>query len=314
MNILIAGGSGFIGSHLTKHYLKNNQKVTVIDNFITGNKLNLKEVAKNKNLNIIEADITQYNFSKLNKFDIIFDLASPASPYSFKKLSLEIIKVNSIGLINLLNFFVKSKGGCFVFSSTSEVYGDPTVNPQPENYLGNVNSYGERACYDEGKRFAEAILYSYIQKYDCDIRIARIFNTYGPFMDKNDGRVISNFVNQALLNKPITVYGDGLQTRSCCYVSDMVKGLTLLGEKCNLKGQVINIGNPDERKIINIAKLIKKLTNSSSKIIFKTIGKDDPKKRQPDISKAKKLLNWSPLVSLEDGLQLTINYFKNNQS
>lgn len=311
MKILIAGGAGFIGSHLTKYYLKNNHSVTVIDNFITGNKDNLKNIIKNKSLRLIEADLINFNYQDLPRFDIVYDLASPASPAIFEKLSFEIIKVNSLGLINLLTFFLKSKSKTFVFASTSEVYGDPLVNPQPETYFGNVHTTGPRSAYDEGKRFAEAIIAAYLRKHSLDIRIARIFNTYGPFMNKNDGRFISNFINQALENKPITVYGDGNQTRSACYISDMISGLVKLGETKNLKGEIINLGNPDERKVLDIAKLIKKLINSQSKIVFLPIGIDDPKKRCPDINKAKKILDWKPKINLEKGLKLTIEYFKN---
>lgn len=311
MNILIAGGAGFIGSHLTKYYLKNNHSVTVIDNFITGSKYNLKTVINHKLLRLIEVDLIDFDYQDLPRFDIIYDLASPASPAIFEKLSLEIIKVNSLGLIKLLDFFVKSKSKTFVFASTSEVYGDPLVNPQPESYFGNVHTTGWRSPYDEGKRFAEAIIFAYLRKYKIDVRIARIFNTYGPFMNKNDGRFISNFINQALNNKPITIYGDGTQTRSACYISDMISGLVKLGETKNLKGEIINLGNPDERKIIDIAMLIKKMIKSKSKISFLPIGEDDPKKRCPETTKAKKLLNWKPKINLNQGLKLTIEYFKN---
>lgn len=311
MNILIAGGAGFIGSHLTKYFLDKNDSVTVIDNFVTGNKNNLKSELNNKLLKLIEADITSYNFSTLPTFDILYDLASPASPKAFTKLSLEILKANSLGLINVLDFFLKSKSKTLVFASTSEIYGDPLEHPQRESYFGNVNPIGIRSCYDEGKRFAEAVLFAYQRRFDLDIRTARIFNTYGPNMDKNDGRVISNFVNQAIKNQPITIYGNGKQTRSCCYVSDMVKGLVQLGVLNNLKRETINIGNPEEKTINEIAELIKTLTHSNSEMVFKPIDQDDPKKRCPDITKAKKLLNWHPQVNLEKGLKLTIKYFKN---
>ena len=311
MNILITGGSGFIGSHLTKHYLKNGHSVTVIDNFITGNKNNLKEIINNKSLRLIEVDLVDYNYKDLSSFDIVFDLASPASPAVFKKLSFEIFKVNSIGLINLLDFFVKSKRKTFVFASTSEVYGDPKVNPQPETYYGNVHTTGPRSSYDEGKRFAEAVIAAYISKHNIDARIARIFNTYGPYMNKEDGRFISNFINQAINNQPLTIYGDGSQTRSSCYISDMVEALAALGEKNNLKGEIINIGNPDERKVVDVANLTKQMTGSNSQISFLPIEEDDPKKRCPDITKAKKLLGWEPKIKLEEGLKTTINYFKN---
>lgn len=310
MQILITGGAGFIGSHLAKFHLAKNDEVMVIDNFVTGSKKNLESEINNKNLKIIEADITNYNFSDLPPFDIIYDLASPASPKDFENLSIEILKTNSVGLINVLDFFVKSNSGTFIFSSTSEVYGDPLEHPQKESYFGNVNSVGFRSCYDEGKRFAEALMMAYFRKFKKDIRIARIFNTYGPFMKRDDGRVISNFVNQAINNQPLTIYGEGSQTRSFCYVSDMIEGLYSLGTTKNLAGEIINIGNPTEKTISEIADIIKKLTQSKSEIIFKTIGRDDPKKRCPDISKAKKLLNWEPKINLEDGLNKTINYFK----
>jgi len=306
MNILITGGAGFIGSHLTKFHLSKNDDVTVIDNFVTGNRMNIPPA---NNLKIIEADITNYNFSNLPTFDIVYDLASPASPKDFKNLSLEILKTNSIGLINLLDFFVKSNSGTFVFSSTSEIYGDPLEHPQKETYFGNVNSVGLRSCYDESKRFAEALMMAYFRKYKKDIRIARIFNTYGPFMKKNDGWVVSNLVNQAIDNQPLTIYGNGKQTRSLCYVSDMVEGLYSLAMTENISGEIINIGNPNEKTILEIADIIKKLVGSKSEIVFKEIGADDPKRRCPDITKAKKILSWEPKVALEEGLLKTINYF-----
>ncbi len=309
MKILITGGAGFIGSHLVKHYLKNNHSVTVIDNYVTGSKNNLKEALSDKNLKVIEADLINCNLSSLSRFDIVYDLASPASPTVFEKLSFEIFKVNSIGLINLLEFFVNSKSQTFVFASTSEVYGDPKVDPQPESYFGNVHTTGPRSSYDEGKRFAEAVIAAYIRKHNIDARIARIFNTYGPYMNKEDGRFISNFINQAIGNKPITVFGDGTQTRSSCYITDMVSGLVNLGETDNLKGEIINLGNPDERKVIDVARLIKKITGSNSEIVFKPIGEDDPKQRCPDVARAKKILNWEPLIKLEEGLKYTITYF-----
>jgi len=311
MTVLITGGAGFIGSHLVKHYLKNNHSVTVIDNFVTGSIDNLKDINKNNSFHLIEADLVSFDYKDLPAFDIVYDLASPASPAVFEKLSFEIIKVNSLGLLKLMDFVIKSNTKTFVFSSTSEVYGDPQISPQPENYFGNVHTTGPRSPYDEGKRFAEAVIFAYIRKYNIDARIARIFNTYGPYMDKNDGRFISNFINQAINNQPITVYGDGSQTRSSCYVSDMVDGLVKLGETKNIKGEIINIGNPDERKVIDVARLIKTLTNSKSEIIFKPIGVDDPKKRCPDITKARKILNWKPKINLEEGLKKTIEYFKN---
>ena len=244
-------------------------------------------------------------------FDIIYDLASPASPKDFQQLSIEILKVNSLGLINILDFFIKSNSKILVFSSTSEVYGDPSKHPQKESYFGHVNPVGIRSCYDEGKRFAEALMMAYFRKYKKDVRIARIFNTYGPFMKKDDGRVISNFINQALVIRPMTIYGLGEQTRSFCYVSDMVEGLYLLATTPKQAGEIINIGNQNEKTILEIADIIKKLTQSRSEIIYKTIGQDDPKRRCPDITKAKKLLNWQPKINFEEGLEKTIEYFRN---
>ena len=311
MKVLITGGAGFIGSHLTKFHFAKNNLVTVMDNFITGTKKNLESEKNNKNLEVIEADIVNFNFSNLPSFDIIYNLASPASPKDFQQLSLEILKTNSLGLINILDFFIKSQSKTLVFSSTSEVYGDPLEHPQKESYFGHVNPVGTRSCYDEGKRFAEALVMAYFRRYKKNVRIARIFNTYGPFMKKNDGRVVSNFINQSLENKPITIYGHGKQTRSFCYVSDMVEGLYLLATTPKLAGEIINIGNQNEKTILEIADIIKKLTQSQSEIVYKTIGQDDPKRRCPDITKAKKLLNWQPKIGLEEGLKKTIEYFKN---
>ena len=312
MNILITGGAGFIGSHLSRQLIEQKHKVLVIDNLVTGSKKNINDLMTNNNFKFIKADIINFDFSLIkDQFDLIYDLASPASPKVFKSLSNEILRVNSLGLLNLLDFMVNSHSQRLVFASTSEVYGDPHIHPQPETYLGNVNSYGPRSCYDEGKRFAESCIFSYIQKYKLDIRIARIFNTYGPFMDKDDGRVISNFINQAINNQPITIYGDGLQTRSCCYVDDMVNGLILLGTIDKINGQVINIGNPDEKTIKQMADIIIRLTGSKSVISNLPIGQDDPKKRCPDISRAKKLLNWGAKIDFETGLKKTIEYFKN---
>lgn len=311
MKILITGGSGFIGSCLTKLHLSKNDQVTVVDNFITGSKKNLESEANNDNLKIIKADIIHFDFSIFPTFDIIYDLASPASPKDFGTLSIEILKANSVGLMNVLDFFVKSNSKIFVFSSTSEVYGDPLEHPQKESYFGHVNPVGLRSCYDEGKRFAESLSMTYFRKYKKDVRIARIFNTYGPYMKKDDGRVVSNFVNQAINDQPLTIYGDGSQTRSFCYVSDMVEGLYLLATTQNCAGEIINIGNPNETTILQIANTIKKLIQSRSKLVFKTIGQDDPKKRCPDITKAKKILNWQPKINLEDGLKKTIKYFEN---
>lgn len=307
MNILVTGGAGFIGSHLTRSLLEKGHVVTVIDNFITGSKKNLPE---NEKLTFIEADVITFDFSKLPAFDVLFHLASPASPIQYWKYPVETLRTNAEGTYNVLEHIRKTGKGTFVIASTSEVYGDPEVHPQVESYFGNVNSFGVRSCYDEAKRYAEAMTYSYGKTFGLDVRVARIFNTYGPNMEKEDGRVISNFINQALSSKPITIYGDGKQTRSFCYVSDMVEGLQKLAFTDNLTMEVVNLGNPIEKTVAQIAEMIKEMTNSSSEITFEPIGEDDPKKRKPDISKAKSKLVWEPVVELKDGLQYTIEYFR----
>lgn len=312
-NILISGGAGFIGSHLTEHFLKKGSAVWVIDNFLTSHSDNIKRLKKYPHFHFIQADLLQIDLkSSLNgmRFDIIYHLASPASPVQYIRYSIETLRVNSEGTYRLLEFSRLMPSTRFIYASTSEIYGDPLEHPQKENYWGNVNPVGERACYDEAKRFGEALCMTYIRKYQVDVRIARVFNTYGPFMQDEDGRVISNFITMALQNKPIIVYGDGTQTRSFCYISDVVNAFSLIGEK-KVSGEIINLGNPDEKKIIDIAFLIKQLTASQSDIQFVKKRKDDPQKRKPDISKAKKLLGWTPTISLQEGFQLAINYFQN---
>jgi len=310
--VLIAGGAGFIGSNLTTFHLQKNDFVFVIDNLITGNKKNIQGFFSHQNFKFLKKDIQKLTINDLpySQFDIFYHLASPASPIQYQKHPLETIFANVFGTKNLLDLFLKTKSKVFIFSSTSEIYGDPLVHPQKEDYFGNVNPLGERACYDESKRLAETLIINYYRQFKCDLRIARIFNTYGPNMEKDDGRVISNFIYQALKNKPLTIFGNGQQTRSLCYVDDMVEGLYLLAQKNNLAGEVFNLGNPDERKIIDLAYLIKKLTQSSSKIVFLPKKNDDPRKRKPDIKKAKEILKWNPKIKLEEGLKKTISYFK----
>lgn len=310
MNILITGGAGFIGSHIVEYHLSQKDTVYVIDNLITGSIRNLEHLKTDASLHIITEDLCTYRFTDIPKIDLIYHMASPASPIQYKKHPIETMMVNAEGTRNLLEFMRTSKSTSLVIASTSEVYGDPEVHPQTEEYWGNVNSVGVRSCYDEAKRYAEALCMSYIRQYNLDIRIARIFNTYGPHMEREDGRIISNFVVQALSNQPITIYGDGTQTRSFCYVSDLVRGLNALVRLPNLRGQVINLGNPDERSVKEMAELIQSLTQSESKIIYTEIGSDDPKKRKPEISKARKMLFWEPSVPLETGLLKTIDYFK----
>ena len=300
--ILVTGGAGFVGSNLCKNLALENE-VICVDNLITGNIANIKET----NLEFIKHDITRPFRDKVKKTDIIFNLASPASPVDYVNFPSETLLTNSIGMHNVLEA-ARSWGSRVLQASSSEVYGDPLVHPQKEDYWGHVNPVGPRSCYDEGKRFAEALCMSYFRKLKSDVVIARIFNTYGENMRVDDGRVIPNFISQALKNKPITVYGDGKQTRSFCYVSDMVNGLCTLIDS-NISGEIFNVGNPDEYRIIDVAEKIRELCNSSSKITFKDLPKDDPSKRRPDIGKIKKL-GWRPMVVFNKGIKRTLEYFK----
>ncbi|MEI6533181.1 MAG: NAD-dependent epimerase/dehydratase family protein [Candidatus Roizmanbacteria bacterium] len=310
MKILITGGAGFIGSHVARFHIEKGDEVIVLDNLLTGSKDNLSSIKNNPLLQYIHADIVSYDFSSIPTVDLIYHLACPASPIQYKKYPVETLLTSSQGTYNVVEFMKRSQSKSLVFSSTSEVYGDPLIHPQIESYWGNVNPNGVRSCYDEGKRYAEALLMTYVRTYNLDIRFARIFNTYGPNMEKDDGRVVSNFVNQALSQHPITIYGKGTQTRSFCFVSDMVRGLYALGITPNIKGEVINIGNPDERSVEELAILIKNLVHSQSEIIHEHIDADDPQKRKPDISKAQKMLKWNPEIPLEKGLLQTITYFQ----
>jgi dTDP-glucose 4,6-dehydratase len=306
MNILVTGGAGFIGSHLCEYLLKENHKVICVDNLITGRRENIEEFLENKRFEFIEYDVTKI-FSYEDKIDWIFHLASPASPIDFEKYPLEILKVGSFGTFNMLEL-AKEHESRFLLASTSEVYGDPEINPQNEEYWGHVNPIGVRSVYDESKRFAEALTMTYHRKYGLDTYIARIFNTFGPKMRLDDGRAVPNFIDQALHNKPITVYGDGKQTRSFCYISDQIEGLVkLMNSNYHFP---INIGTTEELTILEFAKKIKKMCDSKSKITFHPLPKDDPKQRKPDIMKAKEILRWEPKVSLDEGLEKTIDFFK----
>lgn len=305
--IIVTGGAGFVGSHLCDA-LVNDYKVICIDRFVTGRKSNVSHLSGNKNFALIEQDVTKA-FKISGPVSYIFQLASPASPIDYQERPIETMLANSLGTYNMLEI-AKEKNARILLASTSEVYGDPKEHPQKETYWGNVNPIGIRSCYDESKRFAEALAMSYFRQYNVDIRIARIFNTYGPRMRANDGRIIPNFISQALSNNPITVYGSGSQTRSYCYVLDLVDGLKKFMFQSSLSGEVINLGNPKEHTVLETAKIVKKTVGSHSEIIFRDLPKDDPTRRNPDISKAKKLLLWEPKISFEEGLKKTIDAFK----
>jgi dTDP-glucose 4,6-dehydratase len=304
---LVTGGAGFIGSHLCKYLLKNNYIVICVDDLITGTLKNLEDIA-NQDFIFINHNITDHIDIK-DDIDIIFHLASPASPIDYLQLPIQTLKVGALGTHNVLGL-AKSKRAVMLLASTSEVYGDPLKHPQDEEYWGNVNPIGPRGVYDEAKRFSEAITMAYHRQQGLNTRIARIFNTYGPNMRMRDGRVIPNFITQCLKNEEITVYGEGIQTRSFCYIDDMVEGLYRLSQMDY--HYPVNLGNPDEWTILDLANKIKEITKSTSKIIFNPLPVDDPKVRMPDISKAKKILDWKPKVILNEGLLKTIDWFKIN--
>ncbi len=305
MRVLVTGGAGFIGSHLCDYLLKKGHDVICLDNFFTGRKENIKHNLNNFKFEVIRHDIVQPIFLEV---DWIFHLASPASPIHYQYNPVKTTKTNVMGTIHMLGLAKRVKAR-ILLASTSEVYGDPTVHPQKEDYWGNVNPIGPRSCYDEGKRVAETLMMDYYRQNNVDIRIVRIFNTYGPRMLKNDGRVVSNFIVQALTGEDITVFGDGSQTRSFCYIDDLVNGLYRMMEQEEHIGP-INLGNPEEYKIIELAQKIIEMTNSNSKIVYKPLPPDDPTQRQPDITLAKKILNWEPAIKLDEGLEKTIEYFK----
>lgn len=304
---LITGGAGFVGSHLCDFLLTKNFKVICLDNLLTGSRKNISHLSRNKNFKFVKADIVK-EIPVKQKIDWIFNLACPASPTWYQKDPVATMKASTVGVINVLEFARKNKARVLQ-ASTSEIYGDPLEHPQKENYRGNVNTLGPRACYDEGKRAAETLLMDYHRQYKLDIKIVRIFNTYGPGMDSNDGRVVSNFIIQAISGNPITIYGTGLQTRSFQYVSDLITGIYNMMEMENFIGPV-NLGNPDEFTIKELAQKIISKTGSGGKITYKPLPIDDPVKRKPDISLAKNKLGWEPKVSLGEGLDKTIAYFK----
>lgn len=305
--ILVTGGAGFIGSHLCEKLLEQGEYVICLDNFFTGSKKNVLNLINNKNFELVEHDITKEYFVDV---DQVYNLACPASPVHYQFNAIKTIKTSVLGIINMLGLAKRSKA-TILQASTSEVYGDPKVHPQKEDYWGNVNPIGIRSCYDEGKRCAETLMLDYHRQHKVDIKIVRIFNTYGPNMDVGDGRVVSNFIVQALKGQDITVYGEGLQTRSFCYVDDLVEGLIkMMNSPKGFTGPV-NIGNNREHTILDFAKKIIAMTGSKSKIVYNDLPSDDPMQRKPDLSKANEKLNWQPKTDLDTGLKKTIEYFSN---
>jgi len=305
VRILVTGGAGFLGSHLSERLLELGHEVVVADNFYTGSKENIAHLLDNKSFELLRHDVT---FPLYIEVDGIFNLACPASPIQYQKNPVQTFKTSVHGAINMLGL-AKRTGARFLQASTSEIYGDPHVSPQEESYWGNVNPIGIRSCYDEGKRAAETLTFDYHRQFGLDIRVARIFNTYGPRMDANDGRVVSNFIVQALKGEPITIYGDGSQTRSFCYVSDLIEGLVKLFFTEEVH-EPINLGNPSPINMKQLAEEVLTLTGSKSKLTFKELPGDDPKQREPDITKAKKLILWQPKMERVLGLEQTVDYFR----
>jgi UDP-glucuronate decarboxylase len=305
MRILVTGGAGFLGSHLCDKLLSLGHSVLSVDNFYTGDQKNIAHLRDNRDFELMRHDVT---FPLYVEVDGIFNLACPASPVHYQKDPVQTFKTSVHGAINMLGL-AKRTGARFFQASTSEIYGDPTISPQPEEYWGNVNPIGIRSCYDEGKRAAETLTFDYHRQYGLDIRVARIFNTYGPRMAANDGRVVSNFIVQALKGDPITVYGDGTQTRSFCYVDDLIDGITKLFFNQEII-EPINLGNPEPINMLELANEVIELTGSKSKIEMRALPGDDPKQREPEISRARELLGWSPKIAREEGLVRTVEYFK----
>ena len=303
---VVTGGAGFLGSHLVDLLLSRGHRVIAIDNFVTGRVDNIAHLAGNQNFRFIQQDVTEFIFLD-GPVNYVWHFASPASPIDYAELPIQTLKVGSLGTHKALGL-AKEKGARFFLASTSEIYGDPLVHPQREDYWGNVNTIGPRGCYDEAKRFAEALTMAYHREHGIETRIVRIFNTYGPRMRLNDGRVVPSCIGSALRNKPLAVFGDGSQTRSFCYCADLIEGIYRL----MMSDEVlpVNIGNPREMTVLEFAREIIRLTGSKSKIVFKPLPKDDPKQRKPDIGKARRLLKWEPKVDLESGLQETISYFR----
>lgn len=304
MRLLVTGGAGFLGSHLSKRLLEIGHEVLAVDNYYTGSKSNLTECLSNPNFELLRHDVTMPLFVEV---DGVFNLACPASPIHYQRFPVQTMKTNVLGAINMLGLAKRLE--CKILqSSTSEIYGDPLLSPQKEEHWGNVNPIGIRSCYDEGKRAAETLFTDYHHQYGLEISIARIFNTYGPNMSVNDGRVVSNFILQALRGEPITIYGDGSQSRSFCFVDDLISGLIKLFE--SQISVPVNLGNPNEFTMLELARTIIDLTNSNSKLVYKALPSDDPRQRRPDIQKAMDELSWEPQVQLKEGLLKTIGYFK----
>lgn len=304
MKLLVTGGAGFLGSHLCETLLSLGHEVIAVDNFYTGSKSNISHLLGNSKFELMRHDVTQPMYIECEG---IFNLACPASPIHYQRTPVQTMRTNVHGAINVLDLAQRTNARVFQ-ASTSEVYGDPTVHPQPESYFGNVNPNGPRACYDEGKRAAETLFFDYHRQFGVDVRIARIFNTYGPRMSRHDGRVVSNFITAALEGRPITVYGEGNQTRSFCFVDDLISGIVKMFFQDNIIGP-INLGTDFEFSMIDLAKKVIEISNSKSEIVFDSLPVDDPKQRRPDLSLARKHLRWEPNVSLEDGLRKTISFF-----
>ena len=307
MKVTITGGAGFVGSHLAEFLLAQGHQVTCLDNLITGNSINLENIRDNENFSFIEYDVTNY-IDLPDSVDYILHFASPASPVDFDRFPIQIMKAGGVGTLNALGL-AKAKNAKLLLASSSEVYGDALISPQKEDYWGNVNPIGPRGVYDEAKRFAEALTMAYHRQHGIDTRIARIFNTYGPRMRQDDGRVIPNFITQALRDEPLTVFGDGSQTRSFCYISDLVAAICKLMLSDVI--EPVNLGNPHDMTIKELAEKIISVTGSSSTITYRPLPQDDPKTRRPDITRAQNLLGWQPQMTLEDGLCATIGWFKN---
>jgi UDP-glucuronate decarboxylase len=306
MKVLLTGGAGFLGSHISNKLIDNKHHVTVLDDLSTGSLSNIQHLQSNPNFNFVDHDV---RLPYKSDVDLILNFACPASPVAYQQDPVRTIETNFLGIINSLHL-AQETGAILIQASTSEIYGDPKESPQIEEYWGNVNPIGIRSCYDEGKRAAETLCFDYKRQYGLDTRVLRIFNTYGPNMSQSDGRVVSNFIVQALKNEPITIYGQGEQSRSFCYVSDLIDGIYKLSTLAKPIQTPINLGNPNEFTVLELAKLVIQITESKSEIIYKQLPQDDPMQRRPDISKAKELLGWEPKIQLREGIEKTANYFK----